>query len=256
MQALCFPGRRLGCGDLGQTGDAATRRIARYPCEFPGHRAPGYRGETGLRRAGPSRAVRRRESRLRKTGHLLQDGLGLLSHHGHPATDRGIRTVGLAGRIGRMDVRQVRRVDVQRRRTPAGAHRGRDTRRHHALLGDRHRGLFRSPLLGEQRQQLQRRVGLRPGRHHRVSWRDLPGATELGRRQLPQAQLFQQGPERRPLRGLGGAGHLHGGAPGRVQIAAHHSSRRRMGATEVENRGHRRAGGARRCRRWCRGPDR
>jgi hypothetical protein len=51
-------------------------------------------------------------------------------------------------------------------------------------------------LLGEQRQQLQRRGHLHPGGGHRLPRRDLPGAPELDGAGVPQADLLQQGPTR------------------------------------------------------------
>ena len=77
----------------------------------------------------------------------------------------GLRADGLAGRAGRVDVRQVRAVDLQRRRPGALADQGRDARRHHALLGHEHRDLVGAALLGEQRRTTSTPVGhLDPGR--------------------------------------------------------------------------------------------
>jgi pimeloyl-ACP methyl ester carboxylesterase len=81
----------------------------------------------------------------------------------------GLRTGGFTGRVGGLDVRQVRRLDRHRRRPRAGAEQGRDARRHHALLADQHRYLVLAALLGSPRRQpVQCRRDLDPGRGHRV----------------------------------------------------------------------------------------
>jgi pimeloyl-ACP methyl ester carboxylesterase len=74
--------------------------------------------------------------------------------------------------------------------------------------------------MGEQRQQLQRRGRLDPGRDHGLPRRDLPDAPQLGRACLSPAHLPQRGRQGRPLRGVGTAGALRHRGPRRVQIAA------------------------------------
>ena len=117
----------------------------------------------------------------------LQEGRRLRGDDGHAPADRGLRAGGFAGRPGRLDLRQVRGLDLYRRRAGASALQGRHARRHHALLADQQRHLVRAALLGEQQQQLQRREpedrGHRhPGRRDGFPRRNLPGAAKLGPR--------------------------------------------------------------------------
>ena len=63
-------------------------------------------------------------------------------------------------------------------------------------------------------------AGLAPGRLHHVPRRDLRGSAQLGRDGLPRPRLLQRGREGRPLRRLGGARAVLGGAPGGVQLGA------------------------------------
>ena len=59
-----------------------------------------------------------------------------------------------------------------------------------------------------------------PGRLHHLPRRDLADPAQLGREVLPHPQLLLRGRQGRPLRRLGGARALRGGAPGRVPPAA------------------------------------
>ena len=90
-----------------------------------------------------------------------------------------------------------------RRRPDPGRHPG----QHHALLADQHRGLGRSPLLGEQGRLLRRQADHHPVRHQRLPRRAVPGPAQLGGARLPgQPHLLQRGRPGRPLRRLGAAG--------------------------------------------------
>ena len=87
------------------------------------------------------RIVPRGKGRVRADGCPVQEGLRLCRHDGDAPADPGLQPGGFAGRPRGVVLRQVRRLDVQRRRARAGAHARRDARRHHALLAHEHRDL-------------------------------------------------------------------------------------------------------------------
>ena len=87
---------------------------------------------------------------------LLRQARGLRTDHGDAPAD-AVRAGGLARRPGRLRARPRRRDRPAgarqagpRRQLPERTHARRPARQHHPLLADEHRGLRRSPLLGEQ----------------------------------------------------------------------------------------------------------
>ena len=94
----------------------APSRTAGHPRQHARDRAAGHRQGPQRRRSGAGRTVRRGEGRVRLAGCPLQEEQRLRRHDGDPPADRGLRAVGLTGRPGRVDVRQVRPMDLQRRR--------------------------------------------------------------------------------------------------------------------------------------------
>ena len=99
------------------------------------------------------------------------------------------------------------------------------------LLADRHRSLGGPVVLGGRTSRSARgRPGsaarLAPGRIHHVPRRDLPGAAQLGRADLPQPHLLQRGRQGRPLRRLGRARAVRDRATRRVPIAPLAAGRR------------------------------
>ena len=110
------------------------------------------------RRSGAGRAVRRGEGRVRlarapSTRRTRGYAAMMVTRPQTVGYGLADSPVGLAAWM----YDKFAAMDVQRRRARALAHQGRDARRHHALLAHEHRDLFRAALLGEQRQQLQRR---------------------------------------------------------------------------------------------------
>jgi hypothetical protein len=89
-----------------------------------------------------------------------------------------------------------------------------------SLLVHRDGHVWRAALLGEQRQQLQRRRHQDSGRDHRLSRQDLPSSEKLGREGVPQRHLLQQSRQGRPLRRLGATRPFLIGAACGVQNAA------------------------------------
>src|SRR5262249_1274397 len=77
--------------------------------------------------------------------------------------------------------------------------------------------------------------GQGPGGLHHVYRRDLPGATELGREDVPDPRLLQRGRQGRPLRRLGRAGALRDRVAGGLLLAP---LRPRHEHTEVEMTAH------------------
>ena len=134
---------------------------------------------------------------------------------------------------GRLLLRQVRRVDVQRRRARAGAHARRNARRHHALLAHEHRHVLVAVLLGcgaarrRAVQRLRHQDGPRGG--HDLPRRDLPRPAQLGRAGVPQTHLLERGRQGRPLCRVGGAGALRRRSARGVSFAAHRCDRKKRG---------------------------
>jgi pimeloyl-ACP methyl ester carboxylesterase len=92
--------------------------------------------------------------------------------------------------------------------------------KHHAHVGDEHRGFLGSSLLGEQARLLRRQGRLGSGCRERLPSRALSGAAELDRAGLPQPHLLQRSRQGQPLRGLAGAEPLHDGGACRIPVTA------------------------------------
>ena len=173
---------------------------------------------------GAVRPVGRREPRL--------EAAELPLHEGHRLRDRDELAPADAVRARRF-ARRPRCLDARPRRAKLRGHRtglrgrlrrqphaGRGPRQHHAHLGDEHRDLLGSSLLGEHARLLRRQGRHRPGRRERLPPRALSGAAQLGRAGLPEPHLLQRGRRGQPLRGLAGAAALHRGAPRSVPFTA------------------------------------
>ncbi len=190
--------------------------------------APAEIAAAFLRGDPPPSGLSAEERRaLRPAERVLREARRLRADHVDAPADP-VRARGLTGRSRRVRDRPRRRHRPARahradpRGTPAGrSHAGRHPRQHHALLADEHRGLGRSPLLGEQGGLLRRQAHLDPVRHQRLPGRALPGPPELGGARVSrQPHPFQRGRPRRPLRGLGAATAVRGRSSRRLQVVA------------------------------------
>ncbi|CAA9348800.1 MAG: Epoxide hydrolase, partial [uncultured Gemmatimonadetes bacterium] len=224
LPAVRVAGRRLGRARLRGDGGAGAGGAARHPRQHAGHRAPGRAAAGAQRRSRARQPLRSREAGVRPAAVLLRQGLRLRRHHEHAPADHQLQPHGLPGRDAGLLLRQVRGVDGQWRRAGKGALARRDAGQRHPLLAHQHRRVVVAVVLGRGaggRRAVQR-VGHPEGARGRdgVPRRDLPGAPELGREELPQPHLLQRGGPRRPLRGVGAAGALRARAAGRVPAAA------------------------------------
>ena len=108
--------------------------------------------------------------------------------------------------------------DGRRRRQP---HPGRGPRQHHDDVGHEHGRVLGPPVRREHARLLRRQGRQGPGGRERLPARALPGAAELDRAGLPEADLLPRSRQGQPLRGLAGARAVRRGAPGGIQVAPH-----------------------------------
>src|SRR3954453_18036261 len=216
--------RRLGRANRRSDGGTGASGVDRPPHQLPWCRSPRRGGGGHVRRPGAVRSRRRGNTPLREAEGLLCHRRGLRTRAGHPPAD-AVRNRGFARRPGRLDARP--RLDQSgahlsrlRRRGRGRPDPRRRPRQHHPLLADEHGDLLGTSLLGEQARLLRPEGREHPGSRERLPWRALPGAAELGRGRLSQADPLQQARQGRALRRLGTAGALRGRGPNRPPIAS------------------------------------
>src|SRR3954454_14778904 len=216
--------RRLGRADRRPDGRTGTSGADRHPHQLPWGCSTRRRSGGHVRRPGTVGSRGRGNPPLRQAEGLLRDRRGLRTRAGDPPPD-ALRDRGLPRRPGRLDARP--RLDQLgadhsrlRRRRPGRADPSRRARQHHPLLAHEHGDLVGTSLLGEQARLLRPEGRGHPGRRERLHRRALPGAAELGRGGLSQADPLQQARQGRALRRLGAAAAVRGRGPHRPSIAA------------------------------------
>ena len=201
LHALRRPGRRLGRPDHRcDRGDGAAR-AARDPLQHARHRRarrlPGPHVQRLRDRApGADRSVCGRAARLRPAELPLHEGRRVRARDGEPPAD-AVRPRRFAGRARGLDARP-RRLQPRghreglRREAGRQPHPRRGPRQHHDDLGDEHRHLVGSPVLGEHAGLLRRQGRQGPGGGQRLPARALPGAAELDRAAYPKLVYFNE----------------------------------------------------------------
>src|SRR5215212_5189415 len=229
LHAICGPGGRLGCADHRCDGGSGTAGAGGHSLQHARH-GPTRGCEGTLferargRRPAAVGSVRRRTTRLRAAELPLHQGHRLCPRDGVAPPDV-VWARRFAGRPGGLDA-GPRRVELRRHRRRFRGRPGRQPHprrgpgQHHPHLGDQHRGVLGSSLLGEHPRLLRRQGRLGPGGGARLPQRALPGPPQLDRTGLPQPHLLQPGRPRQPLRRLARTTAVHHRAPSRIPVTA------------------------------------
>ena len=178
--------RRRSCSASTPTCRARSRPTSRRPhLQRLRDRAPG-----------PDRPVGGRAARVRPAELPLHEGHRVRARDGESPAD-AVRARRLARRAGRLDARP-RRLQPRghreglRREPGRQPHARRGPRQHHDDLGDEHRHLLGSPVLGEHAGLLRHQGRQGAGRGERLPARALPGAAELDGAGLPDLIYFNE----------------------------------------------------------------